>query len=210
MTSTEQSGLAVLLVEDEVMIRMMVAEMLEELGHSIAGEAGEIEQAIQLAQNVEFDLAILDVNLKGEMIAPVAELIIALNRPFVFVTGYGSSGVPKEHRDRPALRKPFTLDELARVIDKISRSTSQKGGLLHPEASLCFRFCWASRRVITTRIADTSDKPIKPSRLQKASPSYGCHSGYREKMAARLNFVESGQWPPRSKTSGLMLALHPC
>ena len=52
-----------LLVEDEVMIRMMVADMLEELGHSVAGEAGEINQAIKLAQSSEFDLAILEVRL---------------------------------------------------------------------------------------------------------------------------------------------------
>ena len=72
MTSLQQ-GYSVFLVEDEVMIRMMVADMLEELGHSIAGEAGEIGHAIKLAQSTEFELAILDVNVNGHMITPVAE-----------------------------------------------------------------------------------------------------------------------------------------
>jgi lytic murein transglycosylase len=60
----------VFLVEDEVMIRMMVADMLEELGHSVAAEAGEISEAVKLAQSTEFDLAILDVNVNGKVITP--------------------------------------------------------------------------------------------------------------------------------------------
>jgi DNA-binding response OmpR family regulator len=106
----------VFLVEDEVMIRMMVADMLEELGHRVAAEAGEISEAIKLAQTTDFDLAILDVNVNGKVITPVAELISARNRPFIFATGYGSSGLPEEYRDRPALQKPFQLETLAQMI----------------------------------------------------------------------------------------------
>jgi hypothetical protein len=100
MTATRPPGGSVFLVEDEVMIRMMVADMLEELGYSVAAEAGEINEAIN-----------------GKVISPVAELIKARNRPFIFATGYGSSGLPEEYRDRPALQKPFQLESLARIID---------------------------------------------------------------------------------------------
>ena len=117
MTATRPPGGSVFLVEDEVMIRMMVADMLEELGYRVAAEAGEINEAIRLAQSTEFDLAILDVNVNGKVISPVAELIKARNRPFIFATGYGSSGLPEEYRDRPALQKPFQLETLARMID---------------------------------------------------------------------------------------------
>jgi CheY-like chemotaxis protein len=117
MTETRPAGGSVFLVEDEVMIRMMVADMLEELGFSIAAEAGEINEAIRLAQSAEFDFAILDVNVNGKVISPVADLISARNRPFIFATGYGSSGLPEEYRDRPALQKPFQIEALARVID---------------------------------------------------------------------------------------------
>jgi CheY-like chemotaxis protein len=117
MTATRPPGGSVFLVEDEVMIRMMVADMLEELGYSVSAEAGEINEAIRLAQSAEFDLAILDVNVNGKVISPVAELIKARNRPFIFATGYGSSGLPEEYRDRPALQKPFQLESLARIID---------------------------------------------------------------------------------------------
>ncbi|HEX3115464.1 MAG TPA: response regulator [Bradyrhizobium sp.] len=116
MTATRPPGSSVFLVEDEVMIRMMVADMLEELGFRVAAEAGEINEAIRLAQSAEFDLAILDVNVNGKVISPVAELIAARNRPFIFATGYGSSGLPQEYRDRPALQKPFQLETLARLI----------------------------------------------------------------------------------------------
>ena len=51
------------------------------------------------------------------MISPVAELIQARNRPFIFATGYGSSGLPPEYRDRPALQKPFQIETLAQMID---------------------------------------------------------------------------------------------
>jgi CheY-like chemotaxis protein len=111
MTATRPPGGSVFLVEDEVMIRMMVADMLEELGYSVA-------------QCTEFDLAILDVNVNGKVISPVAELIKARNRPFIFATGYGSSGLPEEYRDRPALQKPFQLETLARMIESALKSAT--------------------------------------------------------------------------------------
>ena len=124
MVATRTSGGSVFLVEDEVMIRMMVADMLEELGYSIAAEAGEISEAIKLAQSADFDLAILDVNVNGKVISPVADLIKARNRPFIFATGYGSSGLPEEYRDRPSLQKPFQIETLARVIENTLKSTA--------------------------------------------------------------------------------------
>jgi CheY-like chemotaxis protein len=124
MGAARTSGGSIFLVEDEVMIRMMVADMLEELGYSVAAEAGEVSDALKLAQSVEFDLAILDVNVNGKVISPVAELIKARNRPFIFATGYGSSGLPEQYRDRPALQKPFQLETLAKMIDStLKRAT---------------------------------------------------------------------------------------
>jgi DNA-binding response OmpR family regulator len=124
MGAAQTSGRSVFLVEDEVMIRMMVADMLEELGYGIAAEAGDINEALKLAQSVEFDLAILDVNVNGKVISPVADLLAARNRPFIFATGYGSSGLPAEYRDRPALQKPFQIETLARMIDQTLNRTA--------------------------------------------------------------------------------------
>ena len=124
MAPTRPPGGSVFLVEDEVMIRMMVADMLEELGYSIAAEAGDIEQALQLARTTNFDVAILDVNVNGKLISPVAEVIAGRNRPFIFATGYGPQGLPPEYRDRPALQKPFQMDGLAAVIQRTLKGSA--------------------------------------------------------------------------------------
>jgi CheY-like chemotaxis protein len=127
MGAARTSGGSVFLVEDEVMIRMMVTDMLEELGYSVAAEAGEISEALKLAQSAEFDLAILDVNVNGKVISPVADLLAARKRPFIFATGYGSSGLPAEYRDRPALQKPFQIETLARTIEQaLKRNASSR------------------------------------------------------------------------------------
>ena len=124
MSATRPPGGSVFLVEDEVMIRMMVVDMLAELGYRGVAEAGDINEAIKLAKSTEFDVAILDVNVNGKVISPVAELIEARNRPFIFATGYGSSGLPEQYRDRPALQKPFQLETLGRMIDSALRSAT--------------------------------------------------------------------------------------
>jgi DNA-binding response OmpR family regulator len=114
---------SVFLVEDEVMIRMMVADMLRELGYTIAAEAGEIGEAMHLAETTFFDLAILDINVNGKIISPVAELLKSRNLPFIFATGYGFSGLPEEYRDRPALQKPFQIEILDQMIDTVLRGS---------------------------------------------------------------------------------------
>jgi CheY-like chemotaxis protein len=124
MTATPLPGGSVFLVEDEVMIRMMVADMLEELGYRVAAEAGEINEAIRLAGSTEFDIAILDVNVNGKVISPVAEVIQARNRPFVFATGYGAQGLPEEFRNRPTLQKPFQMETLAQVLSSTLKSVA--------------------------------------------------------------------------------------
>src|SRR5260370_38565875 len=65
----------VFLVEDEVLIRLMLAEMIEELGHQIVAEAGSIESALPLAETAAVDIAILDVNIGGYYIDKSAQSI---------------------------------------------------------------------------------------------------------------------------------------
>src|SRR3569623_346079 len=99
-------SLAVLLVEDEVLIRMVLADMLDELGHRVAGEAGDIESASSFAMTAEYDLAILDINLHGIYVDPVADLIARRGKPFMFASGYGLEVLPSLLRRRPFLRTP--------------------------------------------------------------------------------------------------------
>ena len=122
MTTTRPPRGSVFLVEDEVMIRMMVADMVQELGYTVAAEAGDIGEAIRLAQTTYFDLAILDVNVNGKLISPVADVVASRNLPFVFATGYGVEGLPEQYRQHPALQKPFRLEALQQAIDTALQS----------------------------------------------------------------------------------------
>jgi CheY-like chemotaxis protein len=106
----------ILVVEDELMIRMLLEDMLAELGYTIAAEAAHLDEALEAARNADFDIAILDVNLSGQPISPVADALAARGMPFVFATGYGERGLPDSYRDRPTLKKPFQLDSLKRTL----------------------------------------------------------------------------------------------
>ena len=106
----------VLVVEDELMIRMLLEDMLGELGYTVAAEAGRIEEALDAAKTADFDVAILDVNLNGETPVRWPRRSPRAACPFVFATGYGEHGLPEAYRDRPTLKKPFQLDGLSQLL----------------------------------------------------------------------------------------------
>lgn len=111
-TAPQQPGYKVFVVEDEFLIRMLLEDMLADLGHDIAAVAGSVNEALEIAKASEFDLAILDVNLDGRDVYPVADILTDRGLPFVFVTGYGGRGLPEPYRERPTLQKPFQLEDL--------------------------------------------------------------------------------------------------
>ena len=113
-------GLRVLLVEDEIMIALLVEDMLGELGHTILGPVARLDRAIEMARSETFDFALLDVNLNGQQVYPVAEALAARGIPLVFVTGYGRTGVRAPYLDRPTLQKPFRRHDLRRLLAEIS------------------------------------------------------------------------------------------
>jgi len=117
-------GASIFLVEDEVLIRMMLAEMVEELGHRVVAEAGNIKDGQALAGSAVFDLALLDINLDGSGISPVAEIIARRDLPFLFVSGYGPAGRPEQFCDRPVLQKPVPISKLDEAIDSMLSSAA--------------------------------------------------------------------------------------
>ena len=118
MTVQELNGAKrVLVVEDELMIRMLLEDMLSELGFMVAAEASHIDEAVKAARTIEIDIAVLDVNLNGHTTGPVAEVLAARGTPFVFATGYGAQGLPEAFRNRPTLKKPFQLAGLKQTLE---------------------------------------------------------------------------------------------
>lgn len=115
------NGKRVLLVEDETLVAMLVEDMLVDEGCVIAATATRLAEAKALAADptLEIDLAILDVNLAGEPVFPVAEILARRGVLFAFATGYGAGGLPESWRERPVLQKPFTAAEVRAVLEKV-------------------------------------------------------------------------------------------
>jgi CheY-like chemotaxis protein len=117
MSENGSGARRVLVVEDDVMIRMLIEDMLGDLGFAVAAEASKVHEALAAVNSTAFDVAILDVNLSGETTGPVAEALAARGTPFVFATGYGEHGLPDQFRDRPLLKKPFQIESLKRMLE---------------------------------------------------------------------------------------------
>jgi DNA-binding response OmpR family regulator len=108
-----------LVVEDEVMIAMYVEDLLMELGYEVAGIATGFDQALPLAKEGDFDLAVLDINLDGRLSFPIADVLRERGIPFLFASGYGSKGMIDDYRNAVRIQKPFLSHDLAQAIAKI-------------------------------------------------------------------------------------------
>ncbi len=109
------AGVRVIIVEDEALLALDMEDQLEEAGCIVVGTAARLEQALDLARTAEFDVALLDMNLAGERIEPVAELIAARGLPIIFVTGYGQRTLPPGIA-APVLDKPCTAEKLLPLL----------------------------------------------------------------------------------------------
>lgn len=101
------SGRRVLLVEDEALVAMLLETILEDMGCVPVGPAATVEDGLAMAGEA-IDAALLDVNVAGRQVFPIAEALKARGVPFVFSTGYGEGGLPDEWRGHPTVQKPFT------------------------------------------------------------------------------------------------------
>ena len=111
------AGLRVLVVEDEMMVAMLIEDFLEKFGCTIVGPVASIAEAIRLATTEAIDGAMLDMNIDGQSIYPVAEELAQRDIPFIFVSGYGKEHFRSEYNNRPKLSKPFRLLDLRRILE---------------------------------------------------------------------------------------------
>lgn len=109
-------GLRIMVVEDEAVVSMMIEQMLEDFGCCVVDMASRLRQAMQAAQTTDCDLALLDMNLAGEPVDAVVEILQARGIRFVFATGYGRHDLRPCWSDRPVLAKPFRADQLKTTI----------------------------------------------------------------------------------------------
>jgi CRP-like cAMP-binding protein/ActR/RegA family two-component response regulator len=102
----------VLVVEDDYMIARELADGLKAQGCHVIGPLADPALALELARKERPDFAVLDVNLNGRVVFPVADFLADENIPFVFASGYGTGIIPPRHRSAAFLEKPVTLDDV--------------------------------------------------------------------------------------------------
>ncbi len=102
------SGRRVMIVEDESLVAMLLETILEDLGCVPVGPAATVDEGLIIADAETLDAALLDVNVAGTHVFPLAVALRARGVPFVFSTCYGAGGLPDEWRGQATLQKPFT------------------------------------------------------------------------------------------------------
>ena len=125
MTMIGHMGHRVIVVEDEAMVLLLLQDMLTELGCELVGTAARLEPALRLAAGTDFGVAILDVNLCGKRIDPVADVIAKRGLPIVFVTGYGVA-FPADQWSGQVLSKPYEIDGLPRALEAAASVTARR------------------------------------------------------------------------------------
>jgi CheY-like chemotaxis protein len=121
MTDSALQGRRVLIVEDESLVAMLLETILEDMGCTPVGPVSNIDDALKAAADEpDLDAALLDVNVAGRQVFPVAEALKARGVPFLFSTGYGEGGLADDWRGHTTIQKPFTestvRDALIQVI----------------------------------------------------------------------------------------------
>jgi DNA-binding response OmpR family regulator len=112
----------ILVVEDETVLAMMLEDYLQDEGYDVVGPFGRLDRAMQAAEREALDAAVLDVNIAGEMVFPVAEALDRRSVPILLVSGYDSRIMRKAPKDWPRLMKPYRLEEVgARLVVMVGR-----------------------------------------------------------------------------------------
>ena len=110
------AGKRVLVVEDEMLVALLVEDILAEAGCIVIGPFARVGDALAAVHTEVADLALLDVNVAGEKVFPVAHALEKRGVPFLFLTGYGQDALPRDRPDWEACSKPFFPEQLAKRL----------------------------------------------------------------------------------------------
>jgi DNA-binding response OmpR family regulator len=128
LTSHKVAGgpcpIRVLAVEDEFLLSVALAEDLRAAGYLVVGPFTTLSDALDAARREPFDLAVLDINIRGAMIYPLADELFARGIPFVFLTGYGRADLPARFAAIPRISKPY---EARALLDELDRCANAAG-----------------------------------------------------------------------------------
>ena len=118
MLDAPLDALRFLIVDDEIIVALDLEYMLNDLGHSVVGTANRVERGMEMARTSTIDMAILDINLRGVLSFPIAEILRGRGVPVIFVSGYGQRGLIDAFRNAHFLTKPFDIIGLAHIVEK--------------------------------------------------------------------------------------------
>jgi CheY-like chemotaxis protein len=124
MSDVALAGCRVLVVEDEVLIGMVLEDILDMLGCTLAGMAATMDEAHELANSTAFDVAILDVNVGADPVFPLADAIMERGIPIVFATGSLPDSLPARFSGCPVLEKPYVFAGVEAAIARAWRVTA--------------------------------------------------------------------------------------
>jgi CheY-like chemotaxis protein len=114
--SAELERKRVLVVEDSPVVAPFTADLLEELGYSVIGPAPNMAAARELIEAEAFDVAIMDIHIRGERVFPLCDALAAKGVPFLLTSGYADWQIPEKWKDRPRLQKPYTIDAVEAAL----------------------------------------------------------------------------------------------
>ncbi|HWH18257.1 MAG TPA: response regulator [Allosphingosinicella sp.] len=122
--TAELAGRRILVVEDSPVVAVVLEEILLDLGCEVGGPIGNMAFAVEFAESEALDGAIIDLNIRGGKVYPVAEVLAARGIPFLLASGYADWSMPEQWQSRPRLAKPYTRDTVEQELIKLFAAES--------------------------------------------------------------------------------------
>jgi DNA-binding NtrC family response regulator len=110
------AGMHVLVLEDDMLVAMLVEDTLQDHECVILGPVESLEEGLEIARNRKVDAAVMDVNIGGEKVYEIAEILEARGVPFILISGYGPGAVPEAHPNWQICSKPFRAEEMMELL----------------------------------------------------------------------------------------------